>query len=143
MDVWYGDGPLGMPGDDDGGATTSWYVFSAMGFYPVCPGSPVYEIGSPIFEKTTIQLENGKQFTILANHVSAKNKYIQSATLNGKPLRKAWFSHSDIAEGGTLLLEMSDKPNTQWGSAAEDAPPSMTGTAPQPDIQRAEVSVHQ
>jgi predicted alpha-1,2-mannosidase len=142
MDVWYGDGPLGMPGDDDGGATTSWYVFSAMGFYPVCPGSPVYEIGSPIFEKTTIQLENGKQFTILANHVSAKNKYIQSATLNGKPLMKAWFSHSDIAEGGTLLLEMSDKPNTQWGSAPEDAPPSMTGTTPRPDIQRAEVSVH-
>jgi predicted alpha-1,2-mannosidase len=143
MDVWYGDGPLGMPGDDDGGATSSWYVFSAMGFYPVCPGSPVYEIGSPIFEKTTIQLENGKQFTILANRVSARNKYIQSAKLNGKPLTRAWFWHSDIAEGGTLLLEMSDKPNTQWGSALEDAPPSMTGTAPRPDIHRAEITGHQ
>ena len=113
-----------------------------MGFYPVCPGSPVYEIGSPIFEKTTIQLENGKQFTIVANHVTAQNKYIQSAKLNGKPLIKAWFSHSDIAHGGTLLLEMSDKPNTQWGSAPEDAPLSMTRTARRPDIERAEVTKH-
>lgn len=143
MDVWYGDGPLGMPGDDDGGETSSWYVFSAMGFYPVCPGSPVYEIGSPIFEKITIQLENGKQFTIVASHVSAQNKYIQSAKLNGKPLTRAWFWHSDIADGGTLLLEMSDKPNTQWGSAPEDAPLSMTGTALRPDIERAEATKNQ
>jgi predicted alpha-1,2-mannosidase len=143
MDVWYGDGPLGMPGDDDGGATSSWYVFSAMGFYPVCPGSPIYEIGSPIFERTTIQLENGKQFTILASHVSAQNKYIQSAKLNGKPLTRAWFWHSEIADGGTLLLEMSDKPNTQWGSAPQDAPLSMTGTAPRPHIERAEATKNQ
>ena len=126
MDVWYGDGPLGIPGDDDGGETSSWYVFSAMGFYPVCPGSPVYELGSPIFEKTSIRLENGKNFTIVAHHVSAQNKYIQSAQLNGKPLNQAWFRHSDIADGGTLILEMSDTPNTQWGSLPQDAPPSMT-----------------
>ena len=126
MDVWYGDGPLGIPGDDDGGATSSWYVLSAMGFYPVCPGSPVYEIGSPIFEKTTIRMGNGKAFTIVANHVSARNKYIQSATLNGQPLDKPWFSHADIKDGGTLVLEMGDAPNTQWGSAPEDAPPSMS-----------------
>ncbi len=61
MDVWYGDGPLGIPGDDDGGATSSWYVLSAIGFYPVCPGSPVYEIGSPIFARTTIRLSDGKK----------------------------------------------------------------------------------
>lgn len=127
MDVWYGDGPLGIPGDDDGGATSSWYVLSAIGFYPVCPGSPVYEIGSPIFEKTTIRLGNGKEFTISANHVSSQNKYIQSARLNGKPLVKAWFHHSDIAGGGNLELEMVSTPNTRWGSAPEDAPPSMTG----------------
>jgi len=128
MDIWYGDGPLGIPGDDDGGATSSWYVLSAMGFYPVCPGSPVYEIGSPIFEKTTIRMGNGKDFTIVANHVSAKNKYIQSATLNGKPLDRPWFRHSDIEGGGTLVLEMGDTPNMHWGSAPEDAPPSMSGT---------------
>lgn len=124
MDVWYGDGPLGIPGDDDGGATSSWYVLSAIGFYPVCPGSPVYEIGSPIFEKTTIQLDNGKQFTILAHHVSAQNKYIRSAVLNGKVLDKPWFRHSDIANGGTLVLEMSATPNFEWGSAQGDVPPA-------------------
>lgn len=126
MDVWYGDGPLGIPGDDDGGATSSWYVLSAMGFYPECPGSPVYEIGSPIFARTTIRMGNGKLFTIVANHVSARNKYIQSAQLNGKPLNRAWFRHADIADGGTLVLEMADHPNRQWGSAAELAPPSMS-----------------
>jgi len=124
MDVWYGDGPLGIPGDDDGGATSSWYVFSAIGFYPVCPGVPVYEIGSPIFAKTAIRVGNGKLFTIVANHVSDQNKYIQSAQLNGKALDRAWFPHSAIANGGSLVLEMGDKPNTRWGSAQEDVPPS-------------------
>lgn len=126
MDVWYGDGPLGIPGDDDGGETSSWYVLSAMGFYPVCPGSPVYEIGSPIFERTAIRMGNGKLFTIVANHVSARNKYIQSAELNGKPLDHAWFRHRDIAEGGTLVLEMADHPSFEWGSAPQEAPPSMS-----------------
>ena len=128
MDVWYGDGPLGIPGDDDGGETSSWYVFSAMGFYPVCPGSPVYEIGSPIFEKSVIRMDNSKEFTIVAHHVSAQNKYIQSAQLNGKLLQRAWFRHAEIASGGTLVLEMGDRPNTQWGSSPDDAPPSMSST---------------
>jgi predicted alpha-1,2-mannosidase len=126
MDVWYGDDAHGIPGDDDGGATSSWYVLSAIGIYQECPGSPVYEIGSPIFEKTAIRLGNGKVFTIVAHHVSAQNKYIQSAQLNGKPLNKPWFSQSDLANGGTLTLEMATTPNLQWGSAPEDAPPSMT-----------------
>src|SRR5579875_3418254 len=126
MDLWYTDGPRGIPGDDDGGETSSWYVLSAMGFYPVCPGSPVYEIGSPIFERTTLRMGNGREFTILAHHASAQNKYIQSATLNGQPLDKPWFRHADIANGGTLSLEMGDKPNTAWGSAPQDAPPSMS-----------------
>lgn len=126
MNVWYGDGPLGIPGDDDGGETSSWYVFSAMGFYPVCPGSPVYEIGSPIFAKTIIRLGGNKNFTIIADNTSAQNKYIQSATMNGRALDKPWFNQSDIANGGTLILEMGDKPNLQWGSASEDAPPSMS-----------------
>ncbi len=129
MDIWYGDGPLGIPGDDDGGATSSWYVLSAMGFYPVCPGSPVYEIGSPIFAKTVIRMGNGKEFTIVGNHVSAQNKYIQSARLNGRPLDKPWFSHAEIANGGTLDLEMGDKPNRNWGNTPGDAPPSMTDNA--------------
>jgi predicted alpha-1,2-mannosidase len=124
MDVWYGDGPLGIPGDDDGGETSSWYVLSAIGFYPVSPGVPAYEIGSPIFAKTVVRLGNGKLFTIVANHVSGRNKYIQSAQLNGKPLDRPWFPHSAIANGGSLVLEMGDKPNTRWGSGQEYAPPS-------------------
>jgi len=124
MDVWYGDGPLGIPGDDDGGETSSWYVLSAIGFYPVSPGVPAYEIGSPIFAKIAIRLGNGKLFTIVANHVSGRNKYIQSAQLNGKPLNRPWFPHSAITNGGSLVLEMGDKPNTKWGSEQEYAPPS-------------------
>jgi putative alpha-1,2-mannosidase len=85
----------------------------------------VYEIGSPIFEKSEIQLANGKQFTVVAHNVSAQNKYIQSAQLNGKPLNKPWFGQSDIANGGTLTLEMADRPNVQWGSSPEAVPPAM------------------
>lgn len=126
MGLWYGDGPLGIPGDDDGGETSSWYVLSALGFYPVCPGSPVYEIGSPLFSQSVIRLGNGRTFTIIANRVSKQNKYIQSATLNGTPWNKPWFAHADIANGGTLALEMGPTPNVQWGSAIADAPPSMS-----------------
>jgi predicted alpha-1,2-mannosidase len=129
MSIWYGDGPLGIPGDDDGGETSSWYVLSAMGFYPVCPGRPVYEIGSPIFAKTVLRMGNDKDFTIIADHVSAQNKYIQSAQLNGLPLDRPWFRQSDIANGGTLILEMGDRPNTHWGGAPADAPPSMSAPA--------------
>lgn len=126
MDVWFGDGPMGLPGDDDGGETSSWYVLSALGFYPVCPGSPVYEIGSPLFERSRVTMGNGKVFTIVATGASAQNKYIQSALLNGKPLEKPWFTHAEIANGGSLTLQMGDKPNKSWGSRPEDAPPSMT-----------------
>lgn len=130
MDIWYTADTHGIPGDDDGGATSSWYVLSAMGFFPVCPGSPIYELGSPIFEKTTLRMGNGKLFIITAHHVSAQNKYIQSALLNGKPLNTAWFRHADIANGGSLVLEMGPKPNYKWGSAPEDAPPSLSNPNP-------------
>lgn len=130
MDVWYTADTHGIPGDDDGGATSSWYVLSAMGFFPVCPGSPIYELGSPIFERTTLRMGNGKLFTITAHHVSAQNKYIQSALLNGKPLNTAWFHHADIANGGALVLEMGPKPNYKWGSAPADAPPSLSNPNP-------------
>jgi putative alpha-1,2-mannosidase len=86
----------------------------------------VYEIGSPIFAKSVIRLGNGKEFTVFANHVSARNKYIQSAQLNDNPLNRAWFRHSEIANGGTLTLEMTDQPNLVWGSAPEDVPPSLS-----------------
>jgi predicted alpha-1,2-mannosidase len=126
MKLWYNAGPMGLCGDDDIGSLSSWYVFSAMGFYPVCPGRPVYDLGSPLFERVTISLPEGKTFTIRAKDISDRNKYIQSATLNGEPRDRPWFSHSDLANGGTLELVMGPRPNKDWGSAPEAAPPSMT-----------------
>ncbi len=115
MKIWYNDGPLGICGDEDEGELSSWYIFSAMGFYPVCPGSPVYDIGSPLFDKVSIDLGNGKTFYIEANDVSAKNKYIQSAVLNGKQLDSPRFNHSDLIKGGSLILKMGPRPNLEWG----------------------------
>lgn len=115
MHVWYRAHPLGFSGDEDDGELSSWYVFSAMGFYPVCPGKPVYDIGSPIFDEVKLNLDNGKTFRIVARHVSAVNKYIQKAELNGKPLNKPWFEHKDLADGGALVLEMGPRPNRSWG----------------------------
>jgi len=118
--------PGGLSGNDDAGQMSAWYIFSAMGFYPVCPGEPSYEIGSPIFDEATINLENGKHFTVKTIHNSKENKFIQSATLNGKEWNKPWISHETIEAGGILTLTMGSKPNKSWGSAPSDAPPSMT-----------------
>lgn len=117
---------LAFPGMDDQGSTSSWYVMSAMGFYPVDPSSPDYILGSPLFNESTIHMGNGHDLTIEALNNSAKNIYIQSAKLNGKRWNKPWFSHSDIAAGGKLVLIMGPAPNKQWGSAPDAAPPSMT-----------------
>ena len=116
MKIWYNDGPLGICGDEDEGELSSWYVFSAMGFYPVCPGNPVYDIGSPIFEKTIIHAGKSKTFTIEAKDVSTKNKYIQSALLNGEPLNCPWFNHADLIKGGMLVMQMGPRPNEEWGN---------------------------
>ena len=120
MKIWYNDGPLGICGDEDEGELSSWYVFSAMGFYPVCPGNPVYDIGSPIFDKTIIHVGNSKTFTIEAKDVSTKNKYIQSALLNGEPLNCPWFTHADLVKGGTLVLQMGPRPNEEWGNKPDE-----------------------
>ena len=116
---------LGFPGMDDQGSTSSWYVLSAMGFFPVDPATANYAIGSPLFNKVTLRLGNGKDFVIVANNNSQKNVYIQSATLNGKPWNKPWFNQKDIANGATLVLNMGPTPNESWGSAPDAAPPSM------------------
>lgn len=126
MQLWYNSGPFGLPGDDDGGAMSSWYVFSAMGFYPVTPGCPDYEIGSPIFNKVVINVGGGRAFVIEAKQVSEKNKYIQSAMLDGKALNKPWIEHADIVKGGSLVFEMGPMPNKSWGSKPEHVPPSMS-----------------
>jgi putative alpha-1,2-mannosidase len=97
---------------------SAFVVFSAMGFYPVTPGLPVYTIGSPVFSKVTIRLENGKTFTLIAHNCSEKNKYIQSARMNGMELRSPWFTHRQLLNGGVLELNMGPKPNKQWGADA-------------------------
>jgi predicted alpha-1,2-mannosidase len=112
---WFRNDLMGVPGDEDGGGLSSFVVFSQLGFYPVTPGSGVYSIGSPFFEKSTIKLENGKTFTVLAKNASDKFKYIQSAKLNGKLINKPEITHKDILQGGTLELEMGDKANKNWG----------------------------
>ena len=119
-----GNDLMGVPGDEDGGGMTSFVVFSYMGFYPVTPGMPVYNIGSPLFEKVKIHLDNGKDFEIIARNCSSENKYIQSATLNGKDWNKPWFSHEDLINGGILILQMGNKANKSWGSSVKDVPPS-------------------
>jgi len=116
----------GYPGDEDQGQTSSWYVLSALGFYSVTPGVDEYVFGSPAFEKTSIKLENGKTFTVLAKGNNKENVYIQSATLNGMPYTKNFIRHADIVNGGTLIFEMGPKPNTGRGLLSEDKPFSLT-----------------
>ena len=110
LDTWFKDNIFGVPGDEDGGSMSSFVVFSAMGFFPVKPGIPLYTITSPVFSKVTIGLHNGKTFTLIAEKSSRTNKYIQSARLNGKVLTTPWFSHEDLMKGGTLVLVMGEKP---------------------------------
>jgi len=116
MDMWFDDSPLGLSGDEDGGALCSWYVFSAMGFYPVTPGTGLYAIGSPFFEEIKVDLPGNKTFTIKARNCSKRNKYIQSAHLNGLPLIRPWLKHTEIMVGGLLEFQMGDRPNKKWGN---------------------------
>ncbi len=124
LNQWFRNDLMGVPGDEDGGGMTSFVVFSYMGFYPVTPGMPIYNIGSPVLNHIRISLDNGNFFELDAINNSAENKYIQSATLNGKPWNKPWFSHADLISGGKLVLQMGPKANREWGSMVNDAPPS-------------------
>ena len=115
---------------DDNGYLTGWYVFSAMGFYPVEPSKGVYVIGSPAFRKVTVYVQESdggnSKFVIEACNASEENIYIQSATMNGKTLNRPYFHHSDLIPGGRLVFEMGPKPNKEWGAVPEAAPPSVT-----------------
>lgn len=122
--TWFRNDLMGIPGDEDGGGMTSFVVFSSLGFYPVTPGFPAYNIGSPLFTRAQITLGNGKVFEIEAQGASDENKYIQSATMNGKEWNKPWFSHDDLKDGGKLVLVMGNHPNKAWGVNAGNVPPS-------------------
>lgn len=123
----YTDQPGGLCGNNDCGQMSAWYVFSAMGFYPVCPGQPMYVFGTPLFPSASLNLENGKTFKVVAENVSDKNIYIQSATLNGKAYTKTYIQHADIINGGTLVFTMGAEPNKQWGLNKADRPFSIPG----------------
>ena len=110
LNTLYFNDPNGLSGNEDCGQMSAWYVLNTMGFYQVCPGKPVYSIGRPLFNKATVNLKDGKKFTVIAHNNSRENKYIQSMSMNGKPLEKPFFTHQDIVNGGTLELTMGNTP---------------------------------
>ncbi|WP_184698489.1 GH92 family glycosyl hydrolase [Saccharothrix tamanrassetensis] len=120
----------GYPGDEDNGEQSAWYLFSALGFYPLQMGNPTYAIGSPLFTRMTVNLENGRKLVVNAPKNSARNIYVQSLKVNGKQWDKAYLPHAEIAQGGTLDFEMGSTPS-KWATGADAAPPSpTTGTEP-------------
>ncbi|MGH7951533.1 MAG: GH92 family glycosyl hydrolase, partial [Limisphaerales bacterium] len=128
MSTLYADTPTGECGNVDCGQMAAWYVLSALGFYPVNPDSGVFAIGSPVVSKAVIHLDrkkyHGRKFTVIAEHNGAQNIYIQSATLNGKPLNRSWITRDEIISGGTLRLVMGSDPNPDWGNAPANRPPA-------------------
>lgn len=124
LDTWFTDTTLGMPGDEDGGGMSSFVVFSMIGFYPVTPGVPIYDLASPVFDRIDVRLPGGKTLRIICRNNSNNNKYIQSVRFNGRPLQQVWFRHADIVNGGTIELQMGNVPNTELGSQISALPPS-------------------
>ena len=122
MNDFYQAKPDGLAGNEDCGQMSAWYVLSAMGFYPVCPGSDHYAIGSPVVDKAIIHFENGKSFTIIAENNKKENVYIKAAKLNGADYTKSYITYKDIVEGGTLKFDMSAEPNRAWGCGEKDVP---------------------
>ena len=124
MEQLYRPGPGGLCGNEDMGSLSSWYVLSAMGFYPVTPGNPVYSIGSPLFGKVTITTEKGTTFTVVAKNNSPENVFIQQARLNGQPFERGWISHEEILNGGTLEFEMGPQPQKKRAAGKSAIPPA-------------------
>jgi predicted alpha-1,2-mannosidase len=126
VDKMYVNKPDGLCGNDDCGQMSAWYILSSLGFYPVCPGSNQYIIGSPCVGEATLKLDNGNTFIIKAPGLNKQNIYIQSVTLNGATLNKTYFNHSDIMNGGELVFTMGPKPNKKWGTAPDSKPYSLS-----------------
>jgi predicted alpha-1,2-mannosidase len=126
MNKLYKATPDGYCGDEDNGQTSAWYIFSAMGFYPVTPASDQYVLGAPLFKKVTINLENGKTVTITAPNNSAANKYVNSLTIDGKPYTNNWVSHKGLLSGAELNFDMIATPNKERGTKDADVPFSMS-----------------
>lgn len=126
MKRMYLNKPDGLCGNDDCGQMSAWYVFSVMGFYPVCPGIDQYVLGSPFAREVVLNLENGKSFRVSAPKANDRNVYVKSVTLNGKPCDRAYITHDDIMNGGELVFEMSDRPNEKRIFSEEQKPYSLT-----------------
>ena len=126
MDSEYAPTPTGLVGNDDLGQMSAWYIFTALGFYPVAPASNQYVIGRPFVRRAVMHLPNGKTFTIIADGLSGEHPYIGSVTLDGKPLQRDYLTYADITRGGTLHFTMQAEPNKTWATAPRDRPYSMT-----------------
>ena len=126
MDKLYLATPDGYCGDEDNGQTSAWYVFSALGFYPVCPGTDQYILGSPLFKSVTLNLENGKKVVVNAANNDAANRYISTMKVNGKNYTRNYLSHEDLLRGMTINCTMSDVPNKTRGTQEKDAPYSFS-----------------
>lgn len=126
MNRLYSATPDGYCGDEDNGQTSAWYVFTAMGFYPVCPGTQQYVVGAPLFKKTTVTLENGKQLIISAPKNNEANRYIKGVTFNGQPYTNNWLDHNAIMKGGTINFDMDAVPNKTRGISDKDVPYSLS-----------------
>ncbi|MBY2897352.1 alpha-mannosidase [Bacteroides fragilis] len=126
MDRMYTPGPDGYCGDEDNGQTSAWYVFSALGFYPVCPGTDEYVLGAPLFKKATLHFENGNNLVIDAPDNSKENLYIESLRMNGKESSRNYLKHDDLLKGGILEFKMGSQPNLNRGISEEDAPYSFS-----------------
>ncbi|MBQ3536750.1 MAG: GH92 family glycosyl hydrolase [Alistipes sp.] len=129
MSRLYNSTERGFPGDEDQGGMSSWYVLSALGIYAVCPGTDQYVLGSPVFRKATITMEDGKTFVIEAENNSPQNVYIGSATLNGEPLERNYITYDEIAKGGKMRFVMQSEPNTERGTSKSAAPFSLSSPA--------------
>lgn len=126
MNRMYKPTPDGYCGDEDNGQTSAWYVFSAIGFYPVTPASDQYVLGAPLFKNITLKLQNGKEIIIKALENSAENKYVKSMKVNGKPYTKNWLSHSELLKGATIDFEMNASPDKKRGISKDDLPYSLS-----------------
>ena len=119
--------PDGLAGNDDLGQMSAWFVFTALGFYPVAPGSNQYILGRPFVRKATLNLPNGKRFTIVADGLDDAHPYVAGVTLDGKPLARTFITHREIMDGGELRFAMQAQPNREWPGPNAQAPYSMSG----------------
>jgi predicted alpha-1,2-mannosidase len=127
MNQLYQSTPDGLAGDEDNGQMSAWYVFSALGFYPVCPGSDAYAIGSPLFDRAALRMPGGKEFSIIAKDNGPQRPYVRSAKLNGQPLNKVFLTHEQITSGGEVTFVMDSMPEYRWATNEAARPPALIG----------------